>query len=52
MKDEDGKDVIAVIQTGIIEYTAPDGTPVKISYTADETGFHPQGDVLPVAPVA
>nr|AGX00998.1 cuticular protein [Monochamus alternatus] len=32
------------------EYTAPDGKPISISYVADETGYHPTGDSIPVAP--
>jgi len=31
-------------------YTAPDGTPVVVKYVADENGFQPQSDLLPVAP--
>lgn len=33
---------------GQASWTAPDGTPVQFSYTADETGYHP--DNLPVGP--
>ena len=35
---------------GSYSYTAPDGTVVKVTWTADENGFQPQGDHLPVAP--
>ncbi|XP_066944480.1 cuticle protein AMP1A-like [Macrobrachium rosenbergii] len=31
-------------------YTAPDGTPVVLKFVADENGFQPQSDLLPVAP--
>ena len=31
-------------------YTAPDGTPVKITFVADEYGYQPESDLLPVAP--
>ncbi|CAD7084137.1 unnamed protein product [Hermetia illucens] len=31
-------------------YVAPDGTPIQLLYTADEFGFHPQGDHLPKPP--
>ncbi|XP_050448044.1 endocuticle structural glycoprotein SgAbd-8-like [Cataglyphis hispanica] len=40
----------AVVAQGQYQYTAPDGTPIAVSYSADETGFHPQGAHLPVAP--
>ncbi|EDW73933.1 uncharacterized protein Dwil_GK21650 [Drosophila willistoni] len=26
---------------GEYEYIAPDGSPVKVTYTADDTGYHP-----------
>ncbi|XP_047469460.1 cuticle protein AMP1A-like [Penaeus chinensis] len=35
---------------GSYSYTAPDGTPVHVEFVADENGFQPQGDHLPVAP--
>ncbi|XP_039436554.1 larval cuticle protein 65Ag1-like [Culex pipiens pallens] len=41
----------ALVQTGSFSYQAPDGQQIKLTYTADETGFHPQGAHLPVAPV-
>ncbi|XP_018571578.1 endocuticle structural glycoprotein SgAbd-8-like [Anoplophora glabripennis] len=36
---------------GSVSYTSPDGTPIKLSYIANEFGFQPSGDHLPVAPV-
>ncbi|EZA58815.1 hypothetical protein DMN91_009093 [Ooceraea biroi] len=39
-----------VTAQGQFQYTAPDGTPIAVQYSADETGFHPQGAHLPVAP--
>ncbi|KAG7210923.1 hypothetical protein KM043_016300 [Ampulex compressa] len=36
-----------VVATGNFQYTAPDGTPIAVSYTADENGFHPEGAHLP-----
>nr|XP_027216553.1 cuticle protein AMP1A-like [Penaeus vannamei] len=35
---------------GSYSYTAPDGTPVHVEFVADENGFQPQSDLLPVAP--
>lgn len=35
---------------GEIRYTAADGTPIELTYVADENGFQPKGDHLPVAP--
>ncbi|XP_042218162.1 cuticle protein AMP1A-like [Homarus americanus] len=40
----------AVITSGEYSYTAPDGTPVVVKFVADENGFQPQSDLLPVAP--
>ncbi|XP_053695405.1 endocuticle structural glycoprotein SgAbd-2-like [Sabethes cyaneus] len=42
----------AVVQSGSFSYQAPDGTQIELKYTADENGFHPEGNHLPVAPVA
>jgi len=35
---------------GVISFTHPDGTPFYMTYVADENGFQPQSDALPVAP--
>ncbi|XP_047469431.1 cuticle protein AMP1A-like [Penaeus chinensis] len=40
----------AVVKAGEYSYTAPDGTEVHVKFVADENGFQPQSDVLPVAP--
>ncbi|KAK2709944.1 endocuticle structural glycoprotein SgAbd-1-like [Artemia franciscana] len=37
-------------QTGSWTYTAPDGSEVRFSFTADENGYQPSSDLLPVAP--
>lgn len=34
----------------LYRYTAPDGTPVQVKFVANENGFQPQSDLLPVAP--
>lgn len=44
-----GSDNEALVVSGQFEYVSPEGTPIKITYTADETGYHPVGD-LPVGP--
>ncbi|XP_042218319.1 cuticle protein AM1199-like [Homarus americanus] len=45
----DGPDDSVVI-SGQYSYTAPDGTPVVVKFVADENGFQPESDLLPVAP--
>ncbi|KAK3915412.1 Endocuticle structural glycoprotein SgAbd-2 [Frankliniella fusca] len=35
---------------GQYAFTADDGTPVQISYIADENGYQPQGAILPTPP--
>lgn len=35
---------------GEYHFVTKEGVPVKVTYTADANGFHPQGDVLPTAP--
>ncbi|XP_047469461.1 uncharacterized protein LOC125025491 [Penaeus chinensis] len=40
----------AIASAGLFSYTAPDGTPISLKFVADENGFQPQGDHLPVAP--
>ncbi|XP_071516012.1 cuticle protein AM/CP1114-like [Panulirus ornatus] len=40
----------AVVKAGQFSYTAPDGTPVHVKFVADENGYQPQSDLLPVAP--
>ncbi|XP_037825717.1 pupal cuticle protein Edg-78E-like [Lucilia sericata] len=35
---------------GEFHFTTKEGVPVKVSYTADANGYHPQGDVIPTAP--
>nr|XP_027239210.1 cuticle protein AMP1A-like [Penaeus vannamei] len=44
-----GKDG-GINSAGSFSYTAPDGTDIHLQYVADENGFQPQGDHLPVAP--
>lgn len=35
---------------GSVRYTAPDGTPIELEYTADENGYQPRGAHLPTPP--
>lgn len=44
-KDEDANRV-----QGAFSYPDINGNPISLSYTADENGFHPQGEHLPTAP--
>ncbi|XP_053687035.1 cuticle protein AMP1B-like [Sabethes cyaneus] len=37
---------------GYFSYLSPDGSRVQLTYLADEYGFQPQGDHLPVEPPA
>ncbi|XP_063857153.1 cuticle protein AMP1A-like [Scylla paramamosain] len=39
-----------VVKAGQYSYIAPDGTPVVVKFVADENGFQPQSDLLPVPP--
>ncbi|XP_042893827.1 cuticle protein AMP1A-like [Penaeus japonicus] len=40
----------AIVKAGQYSYTAPDGTLVSVKFVANENGFQPQSDLLPVAP--
>ncbi|KAJ8733570.1 hypothetical protein PYW08_001868 [Mythimna loreyi] len=40
----------AIEVTGSFSYVGPDGVLYKIVYIANENGFQPQGDHIPVAP--
>lgn len=40
----------AVTAEGGFSYRAPDGQQISLTYTADETGFHPVGAHLPTPP--
>ncbi|XP_015513678.2 uncharacterized protein LOC107219851 [Neodiprion lecontei] len=42
-----GRNGPAEAVVGEYAYTAPDGTPIQVRYTADENGFHPQGVHIP-----
>ncbi|KAK8388730.1 hypothetical protein O3P69_020615 [Scylla paramamosain] len=40
----------AIVTAGQYSYTAPEGTPVVVKFVANENGFQPESDLLPVAP--
>ncbi|XP_031616777.1 cuticle protein AMP1A-like [Contarinia nasturtii] len=40
----------AIVSQGQFGWTAPDGTPVQLSFVADENGYQPTGSILPVGP--
>ncbi|XP_060517556.1 endocuticle structural glycoprotein SgAbd-2-like [Cylas formicarius] len=44
-----GDEAGTVAQGGFL-FTSPEGVPVSITYVADENGFQPQGDAIPVPP--
>ncbi|CAG2054434.1 unnamed protein product [Timema podura] len=50
LKNSGIKDQEAETVQGSYSYTAPDGTPITVTYTADENGYQAQGAHLPVAP--
>lgn len=39
-----------VVSQGSSSHTAPDGTPIQLTWTADENGFQAQGAHIPTAP--
>ncbi|KAK9869774.1 hypothetical protein WA026_003506 [Henosepilachna vigintioctopunctata] len=39
------------VQKGSITYHDEHGHPIKLTYVADEKGFRPQGDHLPISPI-
>jgi hypothetical protein len=53
-EDENGEmvksDSSALFKSGSYSYTAPDGTPIAVTWTADENGFHAAGAHLPTPP--
>ncbi|CAL4110805.1 unnamed protein product [Meganyctiphanes norvegica] len=50
-RQEQGSENDGQNSAGSVSYTAPDGTPIVLSFTADQAGYLPVGDHLPVAPV-
>lgn len=50
MVREVGAEEPALEVQGSFQYVAPDGTPISLTYVANEGGFQPQGDHLPTPP--
>jgi len=46
----DEHEELVLVQTGSYSYSDPDGNLITLRYVADENGFQPEGDHLPVAP--
>nr|AYA49906.1 cuticular protein 115 [Leptinotarsa decemlineata] len=42
-----GDQTAPVVVQGFYRYTSPEGIPVEVRYTADEFGYHPQGNAIP-----
>ncbi|CAH0552211.1 unnamed protein product [Brassicogethes aeneus] len=50
LKNAGQKDAEALEVQGSAKWTADDGTPIQLTYIANENGYQPQGSHLPVAP--
>lgn len=50
LKNAGVKDQEAEVIQGSYSYTAPDGTPITVTYIADENGFRASGAHLPTPP--
>lgn len=49
-KDIPGAKHPAIVAMGSFSYVSPEGKPITLTYTADEKGFHPEGEHLPTPP--
>ncbi|XP_067000858.1 endocuticle structural glycoprotein SgAbd-8 [Anabrus simplex] len=50
LKNVGDKDTEALVQHGSYSYTAPDGSLITVTYTADELGFRAEGAHIPTPP--
>lgn len=46
----DEHEELVLVQTGSYSYSDPEGNIITLRYVADENGFQPEGEHLPVAP--
>lgn len=46
-----GEEGPVVVVSGRFQYIGDDGKTYSVFYTADENGYHPEADHLPVAPI-
>ncbi|KAJ8972433.1 hypothetical protein NQ317_016675 [Molorchus minor] len=44
------RDPQTLVKQGQYQFTSPEGKVIRLVYTADENGFHPQGEHLPTPP--
>lgn len=49
--DKNKGDVYGNTNKGSVYYISPEGQKITLNWEADENGFRPKGDHLPVAPV-
>ena len=43
---------IGIVMQGSYSFETPEGQTITITWKADENGFQPEGDAIPVAPAA
>lgn len=41
---------VGIVAQGSYQYSAPDGSDIRVEYVADENGYQPSGNVLPTPP--
>lgn len=50
VKNEEGKDENVIVMRGSFSYVDPEGKTIQVTYYADETGYHAEGEHIPKAP--